>query len=127
MKACPCGSNQNYDQCCGPFIGGRTRPATAVQLMRSRYTAFALADVNYLQATMVGPGANQFNAEQIRTWAKSVKWIRLKILSTTLGGPDDKEGHVHFVATYKDNSKAEKIEENSQFVRKDGHWVYWSP
>ena len=40
-----------YDACCGPLHRGERPAATAVALMRSRFTAFALGDVDYLLAT----------------------------------------------------------------------------
>jgi SEC-C motif-containing protein len=40
--ACPCGGGA-YGSCCRPLIAGEQLAATAEQLMRSRYSAFALA------------------------------------------------------------------------------------
>ena len=40
---------QTFDRCCGRFISHRALPENATQLMRSRYTAFALADREYQQ------------------------------------------------------------------------------
>ncbi|WP_280273702.1 YchJ family metal-binding protein, partial [Nocardia wallacei] len=41
-------SGETLTDCCGPRLDG-TRPApTAEALMRSRYTAFAVGDVDYL-------------------------------------------------------------------------------
>src|SRR6188474_3543469 len=40
-RSCPCGSGAAYRACCGPVHDG-SPAATAEQLMRSRYTAFAL-------------------------------------------------------------------------------------
>ena len=40
MKSCPCGSQKQYEQCCGPFLDGRAIAPTAEALMRSRYTAY---------------------------------------------------------------------------------------
>ena len=40
--ACPCGGGA-YGSCCGPLIAREQLALTAEQLMRSRYSAFALA------------------------------------------------------------------------------------
>ena len=40
--SCPCGGGA-YGSCCGPLIAGEQLAITAEQLMRSRYSAFALA------------------------------------------------------------------------------------
>jgi hypothetical protein len=39
--ACPCGSGGLYKACCGRFHEGSAVPATAEELMRSRYSACA--------------------------------------------------------------------------------------
>ncbi|MEX2294024.1 MAG: DUF167 family protein, partial [Acidimicrobiales bacterium] len=41
---CPCGSGNPLERCCGPIVGGDKPAPTAERLMRSRFTAFALAD-----------------------------------------------------------------------------------
>jgi SEC-C motif-containing protein len=44
---CPCGTGETYGACCGRFHGGRPAP-TAELLMRSRFSAFAAGDEDYL-------------------------------------------------------------------------------
>ena len=48
---CLCGSNLTYGECCQAFHRGEKIPTEAEALMRSRYTAYALRDGAYLQAT----------------------------------------------------------------------------
>ena len=48
---CPCGKGDSLETCCGPFIDGTKRPATAEDLMRSRYSAFATHNVDYILDT----------------------------------------------------------------------------
>jgi len=58
---CPCGGAApdqrpnarapRYEACCGRFIEGSEKPASAMELMRSRYTAYVLGDTAYLRAT----------------------------------------------------------------------------
>ena len=51
MKDCPCGSDFPYTDCCGPLIRGTGFADTAEDLMRSRYTAFAKQNWEYLVLT----------------------------------------------------------------------------
>ena len=51
MSRCPCSSGATYDTCCGPLHAGQKAAATAEQLMRSRYSAFALGLTDYLVET----------------------------------------------------------------------------
>ena len=62
---CPCGSNRTYDDCCGPYLEGRSDPPTAEALMRSRYTAYARGAIDYLLATH-DPRPPQ---EEVAAWA----------------------------------------------------------
>ncbi|ESQ02386.1 SEC-C domain-containing protein [Streptomyces sp. PVA_94-07] len=48
---CPCGTGRTYGECCGRFHAGSAEAATAEQLMRSRYAAFATRDAAYLLRT----------------------------------------------------------------------------
>src|SRR5690606_13083917 len=47
---CPCGSGDSLDQCCGRYHAGTAAPS-AERLMRSRYSAYVLGLIDYLQAT----------------------------------------------------------------------------
>lgn len=40
LSSCPCKSRETYAACCESFHLGRAKPATAEQLMRSRYSAY---------------------------------------------------------------------------------------
>jgi uncharacterized protein YchJ len=77
-----CLSGDQYAQCCGRFHSGGAEAATAEQLMRSRYSAFALLDAGYLRRTWhpdTAPAALDLDPDML--------WRRLDILSTTGGGP----------------------------------------
>lgn len=119
MKTCPCGLGGAYDDCCGRFHRGPVTAPTAELLMRSRFSAFALADEAYL----------------LRTWHPSSRppsldldpaqrWTRLEILGSTGGGLLHQEGTVEFRAHYVEHGHADVLHENSRFVRHDGQWVY---
>ena len=47
---CPCCSGIQYEQCCRPWHEGGA-PPTALALMRSRYAAYALGNIDYILAT----------------------------------------------------------------------------
>ncbi|GGX93495.1 hypothetical protein GCM10011290_21780 [Vogesella alkaliphila] len=54
----------------------------------------------------------------------TVKWLGLTILSTEAGGEQDQTGVVTFVARYKINGRAGRMQERSRFVREQGLWRY---
>ncbi|WP_406265238.1 YchJ family metal-binding protein [Nocardia sp. NBC_00881] len=116
---CPCGQGGTFDDCCGPVLRGERAAATAAALMRSRYTAFAVADVDYL----------------LRSWHPRTRppevvldpaqrWLFLEIRATERGGLFDDTGTVEFVAHYRDADGRGALHEVSRFARFEGAWVY---
>jgi len=126
QKNCPCGSGQLIVNCCEPIISGRKEAITAEALMRSRYTAFTQANVDYLlfsHSVKTRPGKERKNIE---LWAKSVTWMGLAILNTEAGEENDETGYVEFKALFLENGKPDQIHEKSLFSRENGKWVYVS-
>ncbi|GAA1885810.1 YchJ family protein [Asanoa iriomotensis] len=117
--ACPCGSGQSYDRCCGPLHRGAAVAATAERLMRSRYSAFAVGDADYLLRTWhsrTRPESLELDPAQ--------RWVGLEVLATRTGGVDDRSGVVEFRASYRHGGRTDDLHERSRFVREDGEWVY---
>lgn len=126
QNLCPCGSTLNYMDCCGAIIEGVTPALTAEQLMRSRYTAFTLANADYLMKSWHTKTRNVKEKVSIRHWAKSVKWIKLEIINKSGGEQTDRQGFVKFRAVYFENGGVEQIMENSYFEKENDLWVYVS-
>ncbi len=125
-------SGASYKICCEPFHRGEQRAVTAEQLMRSRYSAFALAEVNYLLATHLDlqiPLAQR--RKELRNNCREVRWFGLKIKAVEAGGVDDFEGTVTFEATFEAGGQRHVMTETSLFQRKDGelkgNWLYIKP
>ncbi|MFJ5862081.1 YchJ family protein [Pseudarthrobacter sp. NPDC092439] len=116
---CPCLSGEQYGACCGRFHSGRAKAATAEQLMRSRYSAFALLDADYLLLTH---HPDTVPAELVLE--PDMEWRRLDIVSTSRGGPLDTEGMVEFKAYYRQGDERGILHEASRFVREGGRWYY---
>ncbi|OLT07186.1 zinc-binding protein [Kocuria sp. CNJ-770] len=116
---CPCGTGENYGACCGRFHRGRSAP-TAELLMRSRYSAFAAGDEEYLLATW-HPGTRPASV----ALDPQLRWYRLDVHAADGGGPFESEGRVEFSAHWRDGSGARgRQRERSRFVREDGRWFY---
>ena len=115
---CHCGLPSPYDACCGRLHLGAAA-ATAEALMRSRYSAFARGDSDYLLRSWhstTRPAFVELDPDQV--------WDGLVVLSTTGGGLFDQEGTVAFRALYTHRGATSELRENSRFVREDGRWVY---
>jgi SEC-C motif-containing protein len=119
--ACPCGSGDDYDACCGRLHAGAPAP-TAEALMRARYSAFAVGELGYLLGTY-----HQSSRPEAFSLDPSIEWIRLAVLETEGGGLFDSAGTVRFLAVYGRDSKRGVMDEKSSFVREDGRWTYVGP
>ena len=116
-----------YEECCKPFISDNVAPPTAEQLMRSRYTAFTLADVDYLMKTHHISTRPVKDRQEISNWAKSVQWMGLTILNTKDGAINDTDGIVEFKAIYFEQGQLQAIHEKSLFRKNEkGIWFYVS-
>ena len=120
---CPCGSGKKYKKCCQPYHRG-ARPANALLLMKSRYSAYALGQSRYIAATTHSD--NPDYTEDTTTWiagietfSEQTEFRRLEILEFIDG---DKEAFVTFRATFDDGAMVER----SRFVRERGKWLYHS-
>jgi SEC-C motif-containing protein len=124
MERCPCGRERPYDECCGPYVRGEAIPETAEDLMRSRYTAYAKEEVEYLLETHDPARLTSKDKGAIARAAASTKWHELKVLRTEGGGPNDEHGKVLFEAKYTVNGRPAALRELSVFRRIEGRWFY---
>jgi len=118
-ERCPCLSGDAFGACCRRFLSGAAQAPTAVQLMRSRYTAFATGAAEYLLATW-HPSTRPPTLEIDR----SLRWYRLDIVRTERGGPLDTTGVVEFTARYRADGERGELHETSRFTRERGRWYY---
>lgn len=123
-QPCPCTSALPYQECCGPFLESTESPPTALQLMRSRYSAYSLVKVDYLVNTVVKSRQADHQPKGIESFARSANWKRLDILDTEAGKEEDERGIVDFQAWYLQHGKLECIRERSLFFKEAGAWKY---
>lgn len=87
--------------------------------MRSRYTAYTLGNETYLLNTW---HASTRPASLGLGEQPAPKWTGLEVLRHEQ--PDDTHAVVAFIARYKINGRAFKLQETSRFVKKNGRWFY---
>ncbi|SNT44611.1 SEC-C motif-containing protein [Asanoa hainanensis] len=90
--------------------------------MRSRFSAFAVGDTEYLLRTWhssTRPESLDLDSDQ--------RWVRLEILDTAKGTESDPTGVVEFRAFYRHGGQDDDLHERSRFVREGGAWVYVGP
>ena len=121
---CVCGKGPSTDECCGQLIKGERKAETAEALMRSRYAAYALEDIDYIVATHDPDSPEQVDRDSAAQWAKDATWEGLEIVATEAGGGDDDQGMVEFIASYNAEGHSITHHERSQFRKVDGQWFY---
>ncbi len=128
MSTCPCTSGKAFKACCGRYVFTNNQsvertPAakTPEQLMRSRFTAYALGGCgDYLLATWWPANATQLTSESLSE--KTYEWVRLDVLDKGQKGND---GWVNFCAWFLDEAGNEQaMREKSSFKREQGRWYY---
>ena len=93
--------------------------------MRSRYSAIARSEVDYLLATHPEPDVpEQQRRRELERSCRQTRWLGLTVLSVSAGGSGDLEGTVQFEARYRGGV----LKETSLFQRRDGEadgpWFY---
>ncbi len=112
QRTCPCGSGATYDACCGRLHRGAAEAETAEQLMRARYAAYAVGEVDYVFRTW-HPRTRPGDVELDPT----LTWTGLRVLGAG-------EDWVEFVASYEHHGFAGELRERSRFERRAGCWAY---
>jgi SEC-C motif-containing protein len=106
------------------MIRGDRLASTAEELMRSRYTAHAKTEVDYVYETTHSSQRKKVNREQVAAWSKNSEWLGLEIDETEGGGPDDDAGSVTFTARYREKGKKVEHREVAEFKKEDGRWYF---
>lgn len=121
---CPCGNNNDFNDCCGPIIQG-TKPAqTAEELMRSRYSAFAQGEADYILSSTHPDTRGELDLAEIKVWANESKWMGLTIIATDSGLKEDTSGVVEFNASYQNNQHDYNHREIAEFKKIDDSWFF---
>ncbi|ARJ43513.1 hypothetical protein B1H58_16705 [Pantoea alhagi] len=120
---CPCCSGLQYSLCCGPYLSGEHIPPSPEALMRSRYTAYARHDVDYLLATWHSTHRTSQLRQALSESFPQTVWQGLTIVAREAGSHDN-EAYVTFFARYSENGRTGAVYERSRFVREDQRWYY---
>lgn len=119
---CPCGSGKNYNNCCQPFHLKEGFAPNAEQLMRSRYTAYALGGLGeYLYSTWHANYRESLNIDDLD--AVDFIWRKLIVLDFVA---HETRAEVEFIAVFDaiDNGNRQYLQERSNFVLERGQWFY---
>lgn len=122
--SCPCGSPAAYANCCELIHINPKRAITAEQLMRSRYSAFALGNSHYLYATHHPSKRSPNEKLELEDSINNCQWTALQIIACHRGMAGDHEGSVEFIAKYRENQRQHALHEISRFCYEQDQWFY---
>lgn len=114
---CYCSSKKEFSECCKPFLDGNLKPNTPEELMRSRYSAYVIGNVDYIINTTAEENRYPDDALLIEEFSRAVSWLKLEVLQS-------KESMVEFKAYYRDSEGIKVQHEKSSFVYEDNMWLY---
>jgi SEC-C motif-containing protein len=107
-----------------PFHHRKANPATAEELMRSRYSAYFFRRVDYLVDTTHPDTKGKGLGQDLKKTIYQINWSNLSIVDVNQGGKDDKTGKVEFIADYYLDGELHQLQERSRFRRFKGAWKY---
>lgn len=123
---CPCGSGDSLADCCGRYHAGTPAPS-AETLMRSRYSAYALGRIDYLQATTLPAQQAGLDLRAMQSWSAGSTWLGLEVESSQVLGGQPEHALVTFTARWHDGSGEHAQHERSAFVQHAGRWYFIDP
>jgi SEC-C motif-containing protein len=92
--------------------------------MRSRYSAFATGNVDYIIDTHDPDRRNDVDRDATENWSKNSEWLGFELISSEKGGPSDDAGVIEFVARYKTKGVALTHRERAVFRKHGDRWVF---
>jgi SEC-C motif-containing protein len=122
---CPCCSGLHYEACCAPYHQGK-KAENALLLMRSRYSAYALDQPEYIMLTTHPKSPLYLKdktiwSKQIRHFTMNTQFLQLKILDSKVG---ELESYVTFMAYLKQGGLDASFKETSRFLKENDQWLY---
>ena len=125
IDLCPCGSGKKYGECCEPIIKNTSKALTAESLMRARYTAYVVHEIDFIiNSCEEGEGIADIDKKATEDWSRNSTWNGLKILRTEKGQEGDDEGVVEFTADYTLKQMHDVHHEVAAFKKINGEWKY---
>ena len=124
--SCPCGSTKKYKKCCKTFHDKIIFPKTALELMKSRYSAYATSNAKYIIETTHKD--NPDFTDNIKEWENDIlifcnntKFIGLEILEFI---DYENESYVMLKANMIQQGNDVSFVEKSRFLKVDEKWFY---
>lgn len=127
---CPCGNPVAYSHCCEPFINGTEIVSSPEKLMRSRFSAYATKQSDYILNTYAQDTRKLQLIDDIKAWANDTHWVKLVIHHSSQYHDESSKGSetqlptVEFSAYYFNQQQLFEMRECSNFIKEAEQWRY---
>jgi SEC-C motif domain protein len=121
-QTCPCGSGDNFADCCQPIINGTRESQKAEELMRARYSAFVMGAIDFIVASTHSRTRKEIDLDFVREWSETSTWHGLEILE--IKDVNENKAFVSFEARFTQKGEDQTHREKSLFEREDGQWRF---
>lgn len=130
MNRCPCRSDHSkhdltFAQCCEKLHQGNAT-VSAEQLMRSRYSAYVMGNIDYIVQTTVPAQQPFLDKAGITAWSRQNQWLGLEVIQH-LPHRDKRHAQVKFKAHFRDQQDKQVHHELSAFVKIGQYWYFLDP
>lgn len=122
MSSCPCQSGKGYHDCCEPVIAGAVVP-TIEGIVRARYAAFAVKNLDYVERTHAPEIRDDFNRAEAERLAEECQWDGLYIHKIRDHGDT---AEVEYVARVIKDHKVHAKGVLSSFRKDAEQWIFVS-
>jgi SEC-C motif domain protein len=120
---CPCTSGKKYKKCCRPYHQGVTLPSPT-ELLRARFSAYVLRDVDFIMQTTHPESPRVEKAER---WRASLEAYTLRTVYQDLDILNVDADAITYTVAYWSMGRVadESYTTRSYFKQHEGKWYYF--
>jgi len=123
--SCVCGLGESNETCCLPIIRGEKSAETAEALMRARYSAYVLGEIDFVMDSVHPDSPGEADRNSTEQWSRNADWEGLDVVEVKDGKKGDETGEVEFVARFSVNGREARHHERARFKKSKGKWAYF--
>ncbi len=124
MSLCPCGSGLETSACCLPIINASRQARTAIELMRARYTAYTLHNIDFIWDSTHPDQRDLSDRQAMENWSAHAEWLGLTILDEGHANTSRLTDEVEFKVTFRITQITHLHHERSQFCFENNQWWF---
>lgn len=129
IKPCPCASGVHYGECCAPFHREEKSPEDALELLRARFSAYALEEIDFIIDT-THPDSPDYQRDRV-AWFKELmgatRQTSFRALEVQEVQLQDRVSWVTYSVELEQPEQEATASERARFEAIDEQWFYVGP